>query len=399
MRAGAFSRSSGCGNRMLGGLTRARPLDCRCGGEACERELAGEVSRLMTAGEVSRLTTAGVALFSTLADFVRVSTSFSLFTARSFSETCERSGLREVVADRSALTPLDGLAAASLAVALNHPGDPYKTPPARATNTTRTIVIAPGPKRRADSTIAICMTAALTTVPSSAFRNDADPGQHLAPQGAAARGPQHLPAVPAGLLAQAYPRDLGLARARLPRGGRSPVAHPRPRKRPVLRRLRGGALRPARAGRGGRLPRASTPSRSSSRAAARASSGDTAGPPLARSDDELRPSASNTRSRSSSRPSWRPGPTCAPSSAWTAARPRPRRSSSTSRRTSSRRSTSSPRATRSRTSRRSWAGSGPGSPSRAAPSRCWASAPPATPPTCWRRRSSPTSTSSRRWPT
>ena len=43
-------------------------------------------------------------------------------------------------------------------------------------------------------------------------------GNTLQAQGAAARRAQHVPAVPAGVLAQAHPRDLGRARLRLPQG-------------------------------------------------------------------------------------------------------------------------------------------------------------------------------------
>ncbi len=46
----------------------------------------------------------------------------------------------------------------------------------------------------------------------------AHPRQHAAPQRAAARRPEHLPAVPGRVLAPAHPADLGRARLRVPQG-------------------------------------------------------------------------------------------------------------------------------------------------------------------------------------
>ena len=60
-------------------------------------------------------------------------------------------------------------------------------------------------------------------------------GNTLQPQGAAARRPEHLPAVPPGVLAPAHPRDLGRARLRLPEGRADRGADLRPRERAVLR--------------------------------------------------------------------------------------------------------------------------------------------------------------------
>ena len=66
-------------------------------------------------------------------------------------------------------------------------------------------------------------------------------------------GPEHLPAVLAGLLAQAHPRDLGRARLRLPEGRADRGADHRPRERAVLRGVRRGDVRPHEAADGRRL--------------------------------------------------------------------------------------------------------------------------------------------------
>ena len=70
--------------------------------------------------------------------------------------------------------------------------------------------------------------------------------QHAQAQGAAARRPEHLPAVPPGVLAPAHPADVGRARLRLPEGRADRRADLRPRERAVLRGVRRGAVRPAR---------------------------------------------------------------------------------------------------------------------------------------------------------
>ena len=209
------------------------------------------------------------------------------------------------------------------------------------------------------------------------------------PQGAAARRAEHLPAVPAGLLAPAHPRDLGRARLRLPEGRADRGADLRPGERAVLRRVRRGAVRPARGGRRRRATRAST-------ALARVHHQRPQGAPRrdarARrsSKDERRArrrSASSTRSRSSSRRRSSRARSCAASSASTAARPRPRRCSSTRTTNILARPTSSRRATRSRTRRSSSRSSQDYvDRARARRSRSSASAPPATPPTCSRSR-------------
>ena len=181
-----------------------------------------------------------------------------------------------------------------------------------------------------------------------------DARQHAAGARAPARRPQHVPAVPAGVLAPAHPADLGRARLRVPEGrarSRSSSSSRRtrsttPRSAPAIYGLHGerrqsgcfkgmdGLVEYITNGRKARL-------------------GETAGPPLVRSDGRSSTSsASSTRSRSSSRAKFEPGQVVA-------GRHRPRRrldlvQGGARRRgqaTSSPRPTSSRRATRSRTRR------------------------------------------------
>ncbi len=156
-------------------------------------------------------------------------------------------------------------------------------------------------------------------------------GNTLQAQGAPARRAEHLPAVPAGVLAPAHPADLGRARLRLPQGRADRGADLRPRERPVLRGATArcctactrsidvGALRRGIDG----LDEYITHGR-------KARLGETAGPPLvAGPRASSTSSASCTRSPSSSPRSSSRGRSCAASSASTAARPRRRPCSST----------------------------------------------------------------------
>ena len=68
-----------------------------------------------------------------------------------------------------------------------------------------------------------------------------DARQHAALEGAAARWPQHLPAVPARVLAHAHPGDLGRARLRLSTRRADRGADRRSQERRPLRGVRRGA--------------------------------------------------------------------------------------------------------------------------------------------------------------
>ena len=162
-----------------------------------------------------------------------------------------------------------------------------------------------------------------------------------------------------------------------------------PEERAVLRRVRRGDVRPARAGRGRRATAGSTPLKEFIAGGRKAQAG-RHGRAAARraTEDELEafreqytipkfePATLRARARS-----------CAPSSASTAARPRPRRCWSTS---DGELLTKAVPALEGQPDpgREGDPGAdqGAGSTTRARRSRCWASAPPATPPTCSRSR-------------
>jgi activator of 2-hydroxyglutaryl-CoA dehydratase len=74
-------------------------------------------------------------------------------------------------------------------------------------------------------------------------------------------GPKHVPALPAGVLAQAHPRDLGRAQLRVAEAPAHRGGHLRARKRAVLRRLWGLRVRREGGPRGGRLPGHQGPAR------------------------------------------------------------------------------------------------------------------------------------------
>ena len=216
--------------------------------------------------------------------------------------------------------------------------------------------------------------------------------RHAQAPGAPARRPEHLPAVPAGVLAPAHPADVGRARLRRTRRtcrSRRPSSSPRTRSTtPRSARSSTACTRTAHVG---VLHADSTGLDEYITTRPQGAPRRDRGPAARR-----RPRTSSTSSASSTRiPKFEPATlrararSCAPSSASTAARRRARPSSSTTRRArSSPRPTSSPRATRSRTRRSSSRSSATTSRSTRRPSsRSWASARRATPPTCSRSAS------------
>ena len=140
----------------------------------------------------------------------------------------------------------------------------------------------------------------------------ADARQHAAPQGAAARRAEHVPAVPPRLLAQAHPRDLARSRLRVPEGRADRGADHRPRERAVLRRVRRGDVRPVRGRRASACTRGLDGAQGVHHTtAASRELGETAGPAAAsagRGQGELDEfTRSSTRSRSSRDATFEPG--------------------------------------------------------------------------------------------
>ncbi len=114
----------------------------------------------------------------------------------------------------------------------------------------------------------------------------ADPRVDAEAQGAPARRAEHLPALPPGVLAPPHPPDLGRARLRLAQGPARRGDHLRPRERAVLRGVRRLRVRPQEAagvgvyeGKAG-LVEYMTNGR-------KARLGESAGPPLAKTRDEI----------------------------------------------------------------------------------------------------------------
>ena len=128
----------------------------------------------------------------------------------------------------------------------------------------------------------------------------ADARQHAQEQGPAARRSEHVPAVPAGVLAPAHPRGVGRARLRVRQDRADRGADLRPEELRPLRRVRRGAVRSLRAGERRRVSRPRAARRVHQPRPQVASSASRAGPRPRRAAE---PSA--TRSSRSTRPRLR----------------------------------------------------------------------------------------------